>query len=182
MELVVLLPIAAFIALAVGLVVVFRGTGRIVARSRELASFQRAVKDLAADIDASLAGAAGQIDAVRRHQIAPDTIQDTIAAATQAVQRYTDEARDLGGSRQTRTIRLDLVDDLERAARALAMVEHGTAIMVTSRGPRQLEAQTSIKRGYLDLLHAREAIARHAVEAAALSIDASGRRSNGRRA
>ena len=28
------------------------------------------------------------------------------------------------------------------------------------RGPRELEAQTSIKRGYLNLIHAREAFAR----------------------
>ncbi len=180
MELAVLLPIAAFIALAAGLVVVFRGTGRIVARSRELASFQRAVKDLATRIDGSLGGAVGQIDAVRRHQIAPDAIHDTIATATEAVQGYTDEARALGGSRQTKTIRTDLVDDLERAARALAMVEHGAAMMVTSRGPRELEAQTSLKRGYLNLLHAREAIARHALAADSLSIDASPHRSNRR--
>ena len=40
------------------------------------------------------------------------------------------------------------------------MVEHGAEILaqVRRRG-RELEAQTSIKRGYLNLLHAREAIA-----------------------
>jgi len=44
------------------------------------------------------------------------------------------------------------------------MVEHGTSIMVNvRRGPRELEAQTSIKRGYLNLIHAREAFARLAV-------------------
>ena len=182
MELAVLLPIAAFIAMAAGLVVVFRGTGRIVARSRELANFQRAVKDLAARIDGSLGGVVGQIDAVRRHQIAPGAIHDAIATATDAVQGYTDEARALGGSRQMKIIGTDLVGDLERAARALAMAEHGAAIMVTSRGPRELEAETSLKRGYLNLLHAREAIARHAVEAGKLSIDESRRRSVGRRA
>ena len=43
------------------------------------------------------------------------------------------------------------------------MVEHGATILVTvRRGNRELEGQTSIKRGYLNLLHAREAIARHA--------------------
>ena len=32
------------------------------------------------------------------------------------------------------------------------MVEHGTTIMVNvRRGPRELEAQTAIKRGYLNL-------------------------------
>jgi hypothetical protein len=57
----------------------------------------------------------------------------------------------------------DLVEELERAERALAMVEHGAAILaqVRRRG-RELEAQTAIKRGYLNLLHAREAIARQA--------------------
>ena len=53
-------------------------------------------------------------------------------------------------------------------------------MMVTSRGPRELEAQTSLKRGYLNLLHAREAIVRHALAADSLSIDASPHRSNRR--
>ena len=46
------------------------------------------------------------------------------------------------------------------------MVEHGAKILaqVRRRG-RELEAQTSIKRGYLNLLHAREAIVRHAAAA-----------------
>ncbi len=49
------------------------------------------------------------------------------------------------------------------------MVEHGCAIQASARaGSRELEAQTAIKRGYLNVLHAREAIARHALEAAAL--------------
>ena len=54
----------------------------------------------------------------------------------------------------------------ERAERALAMVDHGAKILaqVRRRG-RELEAQTAIKRGYLNLIHAREAILRHAVAA-----------------
>ena len=39
------------------------------------------------------------------------------------------------------------------------------------RGPRELEAQTSIKRGYLNLIHAREAIARNAVLAQEFEIE-----------
>ena len=96
-ELLILLPIAGFIALAAGLVVVFRGTGRIVARTRELEQFKNGVKDLAARVDASLAGAAGQIDAVRRRTMGPETIGDTLVAATDAVVRYADEARSLRG-------------------------------------------------------------------------------------
>jgi len=171
MELTALLPIMAFIALAAGLVVVLRGTGRIVARTRELEGFRATVKDLAARADASLGGAVGQIDAVRRRQIGPDTITDTIAAATDAVERYAEEARALRGPRSSQQIRSDLVADLERARRALGMVEHGTTTMVTARrGPRELEAQTSLKRGYLNLIHAREAIARHALAAQDLEV------------
>jgi hypothetical protein len=182
MELAVLLPIAAFIALAAGLAVVLRGTGRIVARTRELERFRSAVKDLAARVDASLGGAAGQIDGVRRNQIPPTDVTDTIVAATDAVARYTVEARALGGPRRAQAIRSEIVGELERAQRALEMVDHGTSILAMARrGPRELEAQTSIKRGYLNLLHAKEAIARHAIEAAELEMDdrarAPGRRS-----
>jgi hypothetical protein len=49
------------------------------------------------------------------------------------------------------------------------MVEHGCSIQAAARaGSRGLEAQTAIKRGYLNVLHAREAIARLAVEASDL--------------
>ncbi len=170
MELVLFLPIAAFIALAAGLAVVLRGTGRIVARTREVEQFRGAIKDLAARADASIGGAAGQIDAVRRRQVDPGLITDVVVAATDAVQRYAEEAKALQTPRQGQRIRSELVADLERAERALGMVEHGTTTMaVARRGPRELEAQTSIKRGYLNLIHAREAIARHALDAQQLA-------------
>ena len=55
------------------------------------------------------------------------------------------------------------------------MVEHGTTIMVNvRRGPRELEAQTAIKRGYLNLIHAREAFARRALDARDLPADDGG--------
>jgi hypothetical protein len=44
-------------------------------------------------------------------------------------------------------------------------------MLMASRGPRELEAQTSIKRGYLNLIHAREAFARHALAAQDLEAD-----------
>jgi hypothetical protein len=168
-ELAVLLPILAFVALAAGLAVILRGTGRIVARTRELEHFKHQVRDLAARADVSLGGAATEIDAVRRKQVGPETITDTVAAATDAVERYADEARGLRGPSSAKQIRADLIAALERAHRALGMVEHGTSILAAARrGSRELEAQTSIKRGYLNLLHAREALARHALEAQAL--------------
>jgi hypothetical protein len=168
-ELAGLLPILLFVIIAAALVMVLRGTGRIVARTRELEHFKQQMRDLAARADTSLGGAATEIDAVRRKQVGPEAITDTVAAATDAVERYAEEARGLRGPTSARTIREDVVAALERAHRALEMVEHGRSILAAARrGSRELEAQTSIKRGYLNLLHAREALARHALEAQAL--------------
>ena len=168
----VLLPIMAFIALAAGLVVVFRGTARIAARTREIQQFRAMVKDLAARVDASLESAATRIDAVRHHQAGPEAIAQSVIDAAEALEGYGDEARALSGPRRARAIRDDLVADLDRAVRALDMVEHGANMLATARrGSRDLEAQTSIKRGYLNLVHAREAVARHAARADDLGVD-----------
>jgi hypothetical protein len=171
-QLVILLPIIGFIALAAGLAVVFRGSGRIAARTREIQQFKTAVKDLTFRADTLLAAAAGQIDAVRHQQAGPEQISQTVSDATATLERFGDEARGWSGPRRAQAIRDDLVRELERAVRALGMVEHGADMLTSARrGARDLEAQTSIKRGYLNLIHAREAIARHAVRADDLVVD-----------
>ena len=62
-ELAILLPLAAFIALAAGLFIVFRRTDTIARRSRELETFKAAVRELSVRIDTSLEGATSRIDA-----------------------------------------------------------------------------------------------------------------------
>ena len=98
-------------------------------------------------------------------QVGPDAIGDTLDGRDR--RRRAVHRRGAGPARpagRRTTIRDDLVAELERAGRALAMVEHGATILASVRGgARELEAQTSIKRGYLNLIHAREAIARHAL-------------------
>jgi hypothetical protein len=162
-ELAVLLPLVAFLALAIGFAIVLRRAGAIVARTREVDGFRSSVRDLTSRIDRSLEGAAGRIEAVRRGQLGAETVGPTIEAATDAVARYAEEARALHGPEAAVAIRDELIGDLERAERALAMVDHGARIMAHARRRgREIEAQTSIKRGYLNLVHAREAIIRHA--------------------
>lgn len=170
-ELAILLPLAAFVALAALTVIVLRRAGGIVARTREVDSFRGAVRDLARRVETSLDGATGRIDAVRRGQIPADTIASAIEAAADAIGRYTAEAREFKGPPQVLEIRDDIIAELERAARALEMVEHGATIhaQVRRRG-RELEAQTALKRGYLNLLHAREAVGRHARRADDLEV------------
>lgn len=170
-ELANLLPVAAFIAMAAGLVVVFRRTDSIARRSREVEGFKSAVRDLTARIDTSLEGATSRIDAVRRQQVGAETIAPTIDAATDAVERYRNEARALRGPAPTTPIRDALIVDLDRAARALQMADHGAAMLGQGRARgRELEAQTSLKRAYLNLMHTREALERNASEAAALEV------------
>ena len=170
-ELTVLLPVAAFAALAFGVLVVLRRAGRIVARTREVEHFRSAVRELTTRIDQSLEGAVGRIDAMRRGQLSAEELPPTIAAATDAVERYSEEARSLKGPKAGEPIRDAIVEDLERAGRALAMVGHGATILAQARRRgRELEAQTSVKRGYLNLVHAREAIVRHAAAAEELEV------------
>lgn len=162
----VLLPLGAFVVVALVTVAVGRRFARALTETREAYLFRRRVADLAARIDASLAGAVERVDQVRRHEIEAAEIEATIEAARDAVRRYAAEADALGGPAAVVVYRRALVQALERAERALDFVEHGCAILAAgSRGGRTLEGETSIKRGYLNLVHAREAITRHAAEA-----------------
>ena len=168
-ELAQVLAIAAFVALALAFALFIRRAGRFIAETREVETFRRSATDLAARVETSLDGVSARIDAVRRRTIAAEAITDNIAAATDAVERYTAEARALRGPAAATEIRDALVAELERAARALQMVEHGCGILASARvGGRELEAQTAIKRGYLNVLHAREAIRRYAARADAV--------------
>jgi hypothetical protein len=177
-EPVLLLPLAAFIALAAASVIILRRAGRLIANTREIQGFRSTVRDLDERIGLSLDGAAQRIDAVRRQQLPADGLGDTVGATRDAITRYADEARALKGPPEAAAIARDIVSDLDRATRAIDMVEHGATILASvRRGGRELEAQTSIKRGYLNLIHAREAIARHAARAEVLEPSRSPRRS-----
>jgi hypothetical protein len=163
-ELAQLLAIVAFVALALAFALFIRRAGRFIAETRELETFRRTAADLAARVDTSLDGVAGRIDGVRRRTLAAQDITDNIAAATDAVERYTAEARALPGPTVAAEIREALITELE-------MVEHGCTILSSARvGGRELEAQTAIKRGYLNVLHAREAIRRYAARAATVGV------------
>ena len=177
MDPLLLLPIAAFAGVAIASLLVIRRAGRALARTREAETFRRSTHDLAARVETSLRGACERVDALRRRQIEPAAVEPTLTAAGDAVGRYVSEARALRAPTDPpdfEAFQVAIVAELERAARAIELVEHGCAVLVgVRRGPRELEAQTSIKRGYLNLLHAREAIGRHAsaVEATRTAMD-----------
>lgn len=162
-----LIPIAIFIALAVVIVLSLRRIGGLIAESRETLDFRRSVEDLAKRVDTTLAGIITDVDALRRQQMEAEEIVEPLDRALEAVLGYSEEARALGGPLVVAGPRAAFAAEIDRADRALQMVEHGCAILGSaSSGQRFGEAQTTIKRGYLNVLHAREAIARHASEIA----------------
>lgn len=166
MELTILLPLLAFVALGALASIVLRRAGRVLTDTRDADRFKRGIVDLAERVETSLGGVSERIDAVRRQLETADAIETNLDAAVDAVGRYTEEARQLPAPPWLADLRTAVIDDLERTARALQMVEHGCSILASARpGGRELEAQTAIKRGYLNILHAREAIGRHAEEA-----------------
>lgn len=167
-ELARILALLAFVALAIAVVIFARRLGRAVAETRSRQSFRRAAGDLVGRACTSLDGVAARIDSVRRQTLDAHLVTDNIAAASEAVRRYTEEAERLPvATGEGREVRDGIMTELKRAERALQLAEHGVTILTSAgrlRG-RELEAQTSIKRGYLGLLHAREALIRHAARA-----------------
>jgi hypothetical protein len=177
MEPLLVLPLLAFLILLALFVLVLRRAGRFVAETRDAERFRRQVGDLAARVESSLAELSARVDAVRRGQLGADAVADDLSASIDAVTRYADEARAFHPPVEGYRIRDEIVTEIERSGRALQMIEHGRAIQASARGGgREVEAQTAIKRGYLNVLHAREAIAQHAKAAADLVPDSGPRR------
>jgi hypothetical protein len=163
MEPALLLSTAAFVALALAVAVFARRAGRVLGETREAESFRRSIADLSARSEQSLAGVSERIDGLRRHQLTADEIAANVRAATEAAERYAAEARALRAPATFASLQDAIANELDHAKRALEMVEHGCEILADARPRgRELEAQTSIKRGYLNILHARDGIARHA--------------------
>ena len=147
---------------------VHRGA-QALAQTREIAGFQRDAADLSARIDGTLGQLTARVDGVRRQQIPPAEIQEELKQALDSLATYLDEARAINapaGLTETRNL---IAQDIQRAARAVEMVSYGVRLWTGSVGGRraELEAQTSIKRGYLNLLHARDSVAEHTSDVAA---------------
>jgi hypothetical protein len=151
----VLLPLAWFVAM--GCVVLF-ALWRIVVvggEARRVAHGYRIASDVAHRADGCLADAAGMIDAMRRRQVEPEEMASPLADAAGTLGALASEVR-AGLPRQPSPSMTALVEELDRAQRALELVDYGRGLLASA--DRLGEGETSIKRGYLNLLHARDAI------------------------
>jgi hypothetical protein len=166
-----LLAILAFVALVLALLVFVRRAARFLAESRDVGRFRRSLAEIGGGAATSLDEILGPIDGVRRRTVAAEAIIEELGRAGEEVARYTEEARGLRGPDPAPAIREGLVGELERASRAIQMVEHGCTILSVAKSDlRAPEAQTSIKRGYLNVLHARDAILAQAERADEVAV------------
>jgi hypothetical protein len=157
----VLLPLAAF--LAMGLVVLL-ALWRIVVvggEARRAAQSYRTASDVAHRADGCIADVAATIDDLRRRRLEPDAAASPLAEATATLAAYAAEVR-TGMGREGAVAFLALADELDRAQRSLELVEHGRQLLASREDLG--EGETSIKRGYLNLLHARDAIGQRGAE------------------
>jgi hypothetical protein len=136
---------------------VVRRMSQLAARTRELERFQQAATQLDLEFAATTRPVVTALDEIRRHAGDPAALSAALPATFDAIHRCMADARALRPPSILTEHATALVRELERAVRALQLVEHGLDALRTGRGPRELEAQVSLKRGALYLRHARDA-------------------------
>jgi hypothetical protein len=154
--------------LAMLFVVVLRRISTLIARTRDLERYQRAIASLDLRSQAVVDPLVRELDEARRNSANPGALRDAVTAAQVSIAQLAGEARTLPTPAPLVPRTVSLITELDRAARAADMAEHGLNALSTGTRGRDLEAQTSLKRGALNLRHAREAIVAVAREIAAL--------------
>lgn len=153
----VLLPIVVFFALGVPIVVLLWRIFVVGGRIRRDVQHGRTALDIARRVDISLTELAGVVDELRRRKAGPDASAASLQASADALKRYAQEAEAVD-KRCPDGDPAGLKVEIERAQRAVELISHGTTLMADASGEHVFEGETSVKRGYLNLLHAREAI------------------------
>jgi hypothetical protein len=173
MQVLEVIALVFFIVIAAALFITIRRTDRIVAGPREADGFRDAVADIANRTQVSLDVVAGRIDQVRRRTLDPGLIVEDVASTRAAVHGYAEEAAALQAPGGSESIRDALLGELGRAERALESVEHGSTLLAAAGHELAAsEGQISIKRGYLNVLHVREAVQKQAAAAGELATQA----------
>ena len=168
----VLLPLL-LAALLVYVFVEFARRARVaLALAREAAGFRSAAAGLGGRVDALLAQLARRTDAVRRGTMPPGELVEELRAAVATLDDDAVAAHGLVAPLGAGQLRDAIADDVSRGSRAAEMILHGCQLAAEGRGrATEREAQTNIKRGYLNLLHARESLTAHLAHAARTEPD-----------
>ncbi len=140
----------------------------LIARTRDLEQVQRSVDSIDRRFAAAIEPLVGRLDEIRRRSGDPLVLSRELEPARGMLQELAAETRKLRVPAVLAGQAAILVQELDRAVRATELVGHGMDALLAARGHRELEAQTALKRGALNLRHARDAFGRAAVEVAAV--------------
>jgi hypothetical protein len=168
MPLSTLLWLALLVILAMLFVATLRRTSTLVHRTRTLERIQHSVDDIDRRFAEVVIPLIRNLDETRRHAGDPLVLSQDAAQAQAVLGGLIGEARALDVPPGLAAEKAVMAGELERAARAMSMVEHGLGVMTNYSRGRDLEAQTSLKREALNLRHAHDAFARVARDIAAL--------------
>jgi hypothetical protein len=159
-QVLVVASLVLFVALAIAFAYVLRRAAGVVAVTRADDTFRSDGAALAERAVATITSGAERIDRVRRRSDAPATLDDMLPELVEALAALRVEADARAPPAALSATAVRIVEELDRAGRAVETVRHGCVLLGVEAGrPRELEGETSIKRGYLNLLHAREALA-----------------------
>jgi hypothetical protein len=160
----VLLPLVICAALGVPIFALLWRIFVVGGELRREAQHERAARDIARRVDVSLTELLAVVDDLRRHKAGPEVSDASMKASAEALRRYGLEAEVVqkrGGDS------VALTAEIERAQRAVDLIEHGRTLMLEPGPEMSAEGESNVKRGYLNLLHAREAIRAKSEEIAA---------------
>ena len=151
-----ILWIGLLVVLVVALVIALRRVSGLIRRTRDLERFQRATQGLGSRLASTTGPLVRDLDALRRHAGDPEAASTALSTARAALEGLAVEGRTLQAPRGLESMAASMTAELARAVRAAEMVRYGLEALADTRGAREIEAQTSLKRGTLNLRHASE--------------------------
>jgi hypothetical protein len=164
-----------FVLLVIAFAGVLRRAARVVAVTRDDETFRQVAAALADRAVAAIGAGAERIDRVRRRSDAPSALDDVLPQLLETLGALRLEAEAMVPPPPLAIAGAQIAEEIDRAARATETIRHGCALLGDGTGrPRAVEGETSVKRGYLNLLHAREALASHAEGLRSGRIEAGG--------
>lgn len=161
-----------WVGLLVVLILLFLVTLRrlsvLIARTRDLERVQRSVDSIDRRFAAAIGPVVNRLDEIRRRSGDPLLLARELEPARSILEDLAAETRNLRVPAVLAGQAAVMVHEMDRALRATELVGHGIDALLAARGSRELEAQTSLKRGALNLRHARDAFGRAAAAVAAI--------------
>lgn len=154
--------------LAVAAWVVTRRVTTFAGRTRGLEQFQRDVTSIETRMAAVVGPLVLELDDLRRLAGDPEAVASELEPAMASLEQLAAVARGLRPPVPLAQRAGAIVGELERTLRALDLLDHGLRTALAGRRETTPEAQVALKRGTLNLRHARDAVGRLAGEIAAM--------------